>query len=129
MAMEFKFRVWDKDNKEMVYFDFSSIDDGSTFAGKNMVDIIDNEVMQYTSLKDKNGKELYDGDILKDNLGRLYEIKWREEFVRFICQPLFTDVWAFGMFNNSLDGIKELEIIGNRFENPELMEAINAKNS
>jgi uncharacterized phage protein (TIGR01671 family) len=75
------------------------------------------EVMQYTGLKDKNGREIYEGDI----------IRWHER-VTADYQITFTD----GVF--CLDGIgiqnlyhhrEELgkwEVVGNIYENPELLE-------
>jgi uncharacterized phage protein (TIGR01671 family) len=70
------------------------------------------EIMQYTGLKDKNGKEIYEGDILQRE-GHNYKhiVKWWNESAGFnlswVCECMLKG------FN--------IEIIGNIHENPELL--------
>lgn len=79
------------------------------------------ELMQSTGLKDKNGKEIFEGDIV-DYKGRKAVIKWHGSYASFIYRfvnelqergsewhPLFLAYYHF-------------EIIGNIYENPELLE-------
>lgn len=73
MNREIKFRVWDVGNKEML--EVQELDFESTFYGGRIAirpdqynDYFDTEdmiLMQYTGLKDKNGKEIYEGDIIR----------------------------------------------------------------
>ena len=102
---EIKFRVWDKEEKKMLN------DSRATWIlhTRNHVPYSDRYVlMQYTGLKDKGGKEIYEGDIVKDNFGH-----WDKQPVEMT--PLFWHEFIeYGLENASL------EIIGNIYENPEL---------
>lgn len=76
--------------------------------------------MQYTGIKDKNGKEIYEGDILKCEgiYGRTSffgEIVWESSSFRMHCKEKFND------FLVSWVGGNGSKIIGNIYENPELL--------
>ena len=107
---ELKFRAWDTYYYQMVYQD-DILTNGKIL---ERYDII----MQYTGLKDKNEKEIYEGDILQDECaGELlkFEVVWEDKKGRFNRKNI--PYMAGGL--SSGEGV---EIIGNIFENPDLLE-------
>lgn len=124
---EIKFRAWDK-SSNIMRTDITSIRynlDGSinqidVFEG---VDILFPEkeaiLMQYTGLKDKNGVEIYDGDIAECN----YCTKHNLQIVYDAPQFRLKSVGGEACDNAHLIRINTwLKVIGNIYENPELLE-------
>jgi uncharacterized phage protein (TIGR01671 family) len=131
---EIKFRAWDKQNKDWVGVDdryFCCKEDGwvdvwgSAIIGlspsDNTLILMSSvfEICQYTGLKDKNGVEIYEGDFVKDRVGNIWLIKWDGEGTL----EDGTDDWIYGYHfpHPSYEG-KQLEVIGNIYENHELLE-------
>lgn len=120
---EIKFRVWDKNEKTMINFEeIERIDftDKTIIVG-GYINFEDIEFMQYIGLKDKDGIEIYDGDILintnksKLNLGmdnQKYLVVYKA--LGFDLKPLFKGIAL--KFDYS-----DLKKIGNIYENPELL--------
>jgi uncharacterized phage protein (TIGR01671 family) len=96
--------------------------------GVERYDFIPETVGQFTGLTDKNGKKIFEGDIIRELDGSMDGIPravcWDEDYMRFDC-PLVRKHWAYG-FNACglwLMQSKNIEVIGNIHDNPELLEA------
>lgn len=114
-----KFRAWDKLDKQMFAVKSLHIDnlvvrsDSLTFYSLDDV-----ELMQYTGLKDKNGVEIYEGDVL------FHPLQGR----RKVFYPYSETVASYGLrnidngFGSTLqDSHAVFEVIGNIYENEELL--------
>lgn len=120
---EIKFRAWDKRYNEMIYdahktYDYGCFCEGSIYSQSfsDILEEVDCEVMQYTGIKDKNGKEIYEGDIVYmrcdglSGFGKVIFEKgcfWIEDKKRKRTYPLYNEA--------------EYRIDGNIYENPELL--------
>ena len=78
-------------------------------------DIGKKTLCQYTGLTDKNGNKIWENDVVKDTEGNIYKCYW----CSCNCEYMLDDgVESFGIGYRSE---KELEVIGNTFDNPELL--------
>jgi len=117
---EIKFRAWDKKNKKMEYvwgIDFAGnppIANEAT-VGELLLGV-DTQcfLMQFTGLKDKNDKEIYEGDIIEFD----YQRKRRKAEIKYSG----TGFWLVGWLNILDKGHRNFKIIGNVHNNPELLE-------
>lgn len=124
---EIKFRSWDTYNKEML--EVQELDYADSYNGQPMIrttmynDYFDTEdmiLMQYTGLKDKNGVEIYEGDIIRI-LGGEYEQGFYEWNEKVCIKDFIYDGFNLMMTVNQI-GNEALEVIGNIYDNPELLE-------
>lgn len=83
----------------------------------------DETVGQFTGMLDKNGKEIYEGDILRlgNSPSGVCEVKWNETMAAFCIQFFFERKLGTRILGEWLIYEKEVEVIGNIHDNPELM--------
>jgi len=126
---EIKFRAWDKSKRKMIATGFHIIGETTVFnvlRGYKIADYDNIVVMQYTGLEDKNGAEIWEGDIICVNPGKAYESRKQ---IRFLWGSFVgVDQWPVKDVEKDLvmrfysDQSEEWEVIGNIYENPELLE-------
>jgi uncharacterized phage protein (TIGR01671 family) len=121
-----RYRAWDKEFKEMVQVDALVFEQiiKATYKNGNVVkeDLKNYVLMQSTGLTDKNGKEIFEGDVLKvtDKHSWLEVVSFSEKKAMFVSKESgFPESPLWELFNTVLF---EIEIIGNIYENPELAE-------
>src|SRR5699024_142208 len=130
MNREIKFRGWERELQMMVYdtelggwhFEY----DGNPVRAVNqMINEEDYfyDLMQYTGLKDKNGTEIYEGDILSTDLDRPYLIiEFRNGAFMFQCHDNGKDYYDFmATTGENSNFTKYHEVIGNIYENRKLL--------
>ena len=126
---EIKFRAWDKIKKRMLY---RGLFDKNWYAteyndsgGCHCVDGIKQddkyhfEIMQYTELKDKNGKEIYEGDIIKEGV-----VRFNNKFLGFFVELIKNNENEFDYDHMPLYDVLMPVIIGNIYENSELLKGV-----
>ena len=119
MSREIKFRAWDKRHNSMEY-----INDLYWFEENGIHNFNDDNYvfMQNTGLKDKNGKEIYDSDIVKVTWGSgkivFYEVKYcgslGYHYLRDTKNKEDDDIICIYDYS-------QMDVIGNVFDNPELL--------
>ena len=110
MNREIKFRIWNDYDKKMIYWNELL---KNKLANIFTIPSYDKWLMQYTGLDDKNGKEIYEGDIVKyENMtGKI--MFFNGSFIMSNFEE--TEEWELGVIN------EEIEVIGNIYDNLELL--------
>ena len=140
MSRDIKFRGWDSVNEVMLPVESINFREGyvSLNEGDNsLTDTLEMiELMQYTGLKDKNGKEIYEGDILRCKCLKKCKLdSCAEKVIQY--KNSIIEWWESGcnlgyrlrdskgktmMIKPTHLRTMEVEVIGNIYENPELLE-------
>lgn len=124
-----RYRAWDKKLKEMVQVDALVFEEQiikATYKNGNVVkdDLKNYVLMQSTGLTDKNGKEIFEGDILRvTNLSSWLEVvSFNEDKAMFISKEIKREVEETPLYDLFNTDIFEIETIGNIYTNPKLAE-------
>ncbi len=120
---EIRYRAWDEERQKMYEvreLRLWGTENAHIFVkGRGWINAGKGTVMQYTGLKDKNGKEIYEGDIITQHGVLTWEVRYNSKQCAF-------KYYSVGKYNISGDILKSVveiedEIIGNKWENGELM--------
>lgn len=118
---EYKFRAWDKEENRFWYFKLQeTLERQMSYKGSWDEKILRGKKQQYTGLEDKNGKEIYEGDIVKHEAWA-GSASLRDDIIGpvvfkngcFAIKTKYGDKYLYTGFN---------EVIGNIYENPKLLE-------
>lgn len=116
---EIKFRAWDKkENSMSCFYGFTLNTDEEL---KAHIDCI---VMQFTGLTDKNGKEIYEGDIMRYTIGEQSSVSfvvWSLDGWRFNSYMVGGSMGLYDCVSANPRKHEKAEIIGNMYESPELL--------
>lgn len=121
-----KFKAWDKDKKVMSIIDEIDFNSGYILISTGYKSFDEVKVLQYTGLKDKNNTEIYDGDIAEfkyphdKRFKEIGIITHSAEKACFVIKMIRDTVQEFELYRGVANSY--LKVIGNKFENPELLE-------
>ncbi|MBO3326455.1 hypothetical protein JJB63_12730 [Clostridium perfringens] len=142
MSRELKFKIWDKEQKKFLEINWEGEDTTHTKGKANIcysdhvyVTLsgyvnedgwpyeVDADILQYTGLKDKNGKEIYEGDVLERHGYWPIRIEYDKGclMVRDLDEVRYNNLILNVPICN-FESINDWKVIGNIYENPELLE-------
>ncbi len=122
---ELKFRAWHKEYKKMIYQEHGICNffgDTSPVSDYGDDEISEEcEIMQFTGLKDKEGNEIYEGDIIEfaDHLHKAVVV-YDKKFAAYLFES--NNLEKKNNPDTAMHWHDDLKIIGNIYENPELID-------
>ena len=129
-----KFRVWNEKTESFIDYGDLMLDlkKGKVYSGdvgipEYTIDVTNQVIlMQYTGCRDKNGIGIYEADVIKDKYGKVWLVQ--RHVGSFVITNKIPDSdgqeSTYSYFNNLSNHHFYFEVIGNMWENPELLEAI-----
>ncbi|HDP1995486.1 TPA: YopX family protein [Staphylococcus aureus] len=126
--MMLKFKAWDKDKKVMSIIDEIDFNSGYILISTGYKSFDEVKLLQYTGLKDKNNTEIYDGDIAEfkyphdKRFKEIGIITHSAEKACFVIKMIRDTIQEFELYRGVANSY--LKVIGNKFNNPELLEEI-----
>ena len=135
--MKHKFRAWHINKQimcEVIRIDFEQgiitldleTDDDEYYWMETDWSFSDAEIMQYTGCRDKNGIEIYEGDVIKDKYDKIWLVQWYVG--AFVITNKIPDsdgqTSTSSHFSNLSNHHFYFEVIGNMWDNPELLEVV-----
>lgn len=117
---EIKFRAWDVENQEMIDADSLAFDYYEPLCDQ-LRDSDEMKFMQFTGLTDKNGVEIYEGDVIQYGTPPTHQssVFWSPQDFGFVTyNKLLGEYTGLSFFT----GYKNFEVIGNIHQHPELLE-------
>ena len=129
-----KFRVWNEKTESFIDYGDLMLDlkNGKVYSGdvgipEYTIDVTNQVIlMQYTGCRDKNGIEIYEGDVIKDKYDKTWLVQWYVG--AFVITNKIPDsdgqTSTYSHFSNLSNHHFYFEVIGNMWENPELLEVV-----